>query len=104
MSKYREAINFEANLASIIAKGFAWIPIVIGVVIVLFLMIMGAPIGSALMGGAPFIGVGLLILFFLKKLIPLMRGWTSEQAEIHEHALQNARANKQAGETTKAPD
>ncbi|MCL2523396.1 MAG: DUF5362 family protein [Betaproteobacteria bacterium] len=94
MSGARKMLEMQANGGAIFAKGvkyFGWFCIVLGVFLCITI------IGIA--GGIPCIGMGIFAIYgskYLAKQAEMFKEATSEQAEIIEHQLRQARSQKQS--------
>ena len=92
MSETRKMLEMQANGGAFFAKAIkwlAWFLIIIGGI--LTVTIIGA------MAGIPMIIMGVFLIFvskYMAKQMQAFKGATSEQAEIIEHQLQQARSQK----------
>jgi Sec-independent protein secretion pathway component TatC len=93
MSETRKAVEMQAGIRDKAVKAMKWL----GWFCIIFGAIKSTTIFGAIVIGIPFILLGVCTIFFSKfvgKQVEAMKGATSEQAEIIEHQLQQARAEK----------
>lgn len=92
MSETRKMLEMQANGGFFAAKAIKWLA--------WFLIILGGILTITLIGaiaGMPMIVMGAFLIFiskYMEKQMQAFKGATSEQAEIIEHRLQQARSQK----------